>query len=145
MTYAEQLKDPRWQKKRLKIFERDNFTCRSCGSYSKTLNVHHRYYIQNKKAWAYPDNLLITLCEECHKYEQGFLKDVYHDIPRIFLMKHLPSELIVIMQKYVAGHIEFGFSPGFKLSEQKPKTFKEYLNQSLNELRDRNGRLGKNS
>lgn len=27
MTYAEKLKDPRWQKKRLRILERDAFAC----------------------------------------------------------------------------------------------------------------------
>lgn len=26
-TYAEKLKDPRWQKRRLEIFERDDWTC----------------------------------------------------------------------------------------------------------------------
>jgi len=27
LTYSEKLKDPRWQKKRLEILSRDNFTC----------------------------------------------------------------------------------------------------------------------
>lgn len=30
-SYAEKFKDPRWQKKRLKIMERDNWKCCECG------------------------------------------------------------------------------------------------------------------
>jgi 5-methylcytosine-specific restriction endonuclease McrA len=28
--YSEKLRDPRWQKKRLEIFQRDNFICQNC-------------------------------------------------------------------------------------------------------------------
>lgn len=68
-SYAEKLKDPRWQRKRLEIMKRDNFTCQDCRSETKTLNVHHRLYIPGIEPWNYPDYLLITLCEECHKKE----------------------------------------------------------------------------
>jgi Mg2+ and Co2+ transporter CorA len=67
MTYAEKLKDPRWQKKRLEIMSRDKFTCRSCGDSSKTLNVHHCYYTKGAMPWDYPDSALVTYCERCHK------------------------------------------------------------------------------
>lgn len=67
MTYAEKLKDPRWQKKRLKIMERDNFTCQFCQSETKTLNVHHLLYHPNADPWEYEDDELLTLCELCHK------------------------------------------------------------------------------
>lgn len=33
----------------------------------KGLNVHHKYYIQDRKPWEYPDEALITLCESCHQ------------------------------------------------------------------------------
>ena len=69
MTYAEQLKSPKWQKKRLEILERDGFICTNCGEDDKQLHVHHRYYGKNKKVWEYDDDTLTTLCEECHKYE----------------------------------------------------------------------------
>src|SRR5579863_2580409 len=65
--YSEKLKDPRWQKKRLLIFERDNFTCQDCGSTKKPLNVHHLRYVAGKNPWEYNDDDLETLCEECHK------------------------------------------------------------------------------
>ena len=66
-NYSELLKDPRWQKKRLKILERDKFQCRSCMADDKTLHVHHIEYKDGKKPWEYPDADLITLCEKCHE------------------------------------------------------------------------------
>lgn len=74
-TYSEQFKDPRWQKKRPKILERDNFTCQECGSKKHTLHIHHKYYENNKKVWEYLDTALITLCENCHKLEQSIKKE----------------------------------------------------------------------
>lgn len=71
--YYTLLKDPRWQKKRLKIMERDKFTCLTCGEEATTLNVHHGYYIKDKQPWEYPDNSLHTLCESCHLYERDVL------------------------------------------------------------------------
>lgn len=69
MTYAEMLKDPRWQKKRLEILERDEWACQMCHSGDKTLHVHHNYYDYSLLPWEYPEESLITLCEECHKDE----------------------------------------------------------------------------
>lgn len=65
-TYAELLKDPRWQKKRLEIMQRDNFTCQLCGSKEKTLNVHHMYYDRIFEPWNYSDDAYLTVCEDCH-------------------------------------------------------------------------------
>lgn len=70
MAYADLLKDPRWQKKRLEVMERDKFTCRSCGDTKSTLNVHHAYYEKGKMPWEYPDESLVTWCEECHDRRQ---------------------------------------------------------------------------
>ena len=66
-NYSELLKDPRWQKKRLEIFNRDKFRCRTCSSDVKTLNVHHLIYLRNTEPWDYPNELLFTVCEGCHK------------------------------------------------------------------------------
>lgn len=33
------------------------------------LNIHHKYYIENRKAWEYNDDALVTLCENCHREE----------------------------------------------------------------------------
>jgi predicted RNA-binding Zn-ribbon protein involved in translation (DUF1610 family) len=67
MTYAEKLKDPRWQKKRLEILERDQWTCRNCFDKTTTLHVHHLTYAKKAEPWDYPEDYLLTLCEKCHK------------------------------------------------------------------------------
>ncbi len=69
MNYGDKLKDPRWQKKRLLIFERDEWTCQSCGAKNMTLNVHHLKYFPGKEPWEYEDVYLITYCEKCHETE----------------------------------------------------------------------------
>ena len=66
MTYQDQIKSPKWQKKRLEILERDDFTCQSCGMNDVQLHVHHLAYHKDKMIWEYPDELLTTQCENCH-------------------------------------------------------------------------------
>jgi hypothetical protein len=66
-TYAQKLKDPRWQKVRLQVMERDEFACSCCGDSENTLFVHHGYYAANTEPWEYPLSSLHTLCESCHK------------------------------------------------------------------------------
>lgn len=68
MTYSEKLKDPRWQKKRLEILERDEWTCQGCSATDKTLHIHHIRYDKRCNPWNYPDEMLMTLCEECHEW-----------------------------------------------------------------------------
>ena len=70
-TYYDQLKDPRWQKKRLEILERDDFTCRHCGSTDKTLHVHHSFYRKGAAPWEYHESTLKALCGECHEWAEG--------------------------------------------------------------------------
>jgi 5-methylcytosine-specific restriction endonuclease McrA len=69
MEYSEKLKDPRWQRRKNGILDRDNYTCQICDSVNKQLQVHHKYYIHGKEPWDYPDEILITLCVECHEKE----------------------------------------------------------------------------
>ncbi len=64
--YFEKLKDPRWQRKKSWIMERDDFTCRHCGEKDKTLVVHHGYYEFKKEPWEYENGSLLTLCGACH-------------------------------------------------------------------------------
>jgi hypothetical protein len=67
--YASERKNPRWQRKRLEIMQRDGFACSNCRNSESTLNVHHRYYVQGRPCWAYPDFALATLCDGCHAIE----------------------------------------------------------------------------
>ncbi len=69
MTYAEQLKDVRWQQKKSEILTRDKFLCQCCKEPNKTVHVHHVDYISGTMAWEYPNDMLITLCEDCHASE----------------------------------------------------------------------------
>ena len=65
--FFDQYKDPRWQKKRLEIMQRDEFMCVSCQDNGSTLNVHHAVpYRKDTKPWEYEEHELITLCEDCH-------------------------------------------------------------------------------
>ena len=66
MTYKEKLRDPRWQQKRLRVMERDGWTCKVCGDKSTTLNVHHKRYQKGAEPWEYGDEKLMTICEACH-------------------------------------------------------------------------------
>jgi hypothetical protein len=65
-TYQEQLKDPRWQKKRLQVLERDNWTCTACKATDKTLHIDHLCYVPDESPWETPLAHLQTLCETCH-------------------------------------------------------------------------------
>jgi hypothetical protein len=79
-NYTELLKDPRWQKMRLEIFTRDNWECQICHSKESTLNIHHTYYKKwGTPPWDYPDESLITLCEQCHEIEGQELSELTHD------------------------------------------------------------------
>jgi hypothetical protein len=73
MTYSEKLRDPRWQKKRLQVMERDDFSCACCQSRTRTLNVHHTYYRKGAMPWDYPSGDLVTMCEDCHEELEGRL------------------------------------------------------------------------
>lgn len=67
--YSSQLKTPMWQELRKKILKRDNYSCKKCNKSDCVLHVHHKYYVNNHKAWEYPMSALVTLCEECHTKE----------------------------------------------------------------------------
>jgi len=96
--FFEQYKDPRWQKKRLKIMERDEFMCQCCYDTENTLNVHHKYYIHNKKPWEYPDKLLITLCADCHQSEEES-KYIINDFVKILLSDgYCNTELVFLLE-----------------------------------------------
>lgn len=66
MTYAEKLKDPRWQKKRLCVMQRAQFKCEACSRANETLHIHHLIYPKGKEPWDVEDRWLECLCESCH-------------------------------------------------------------------------------
>lgn len=112
------LSDPRWQKKRLEVMQRDNFTCQHCGCVDKTLHVHHKYYRDGNDPWDYPLNTFITLCDKCHNEEHdnkeipylmfelnklGFTHKMIEDVLRGIILKliHLDCPISDIQQYFI--------------------------------------------
>jgi 5-methylcytosine-specific restriction endonuclease McrA len=80
-TYSEKLRHPSWQKKRLEILSRDNWTCVNCSNQDQMLHVHHIFYdSQYQNPWDYPDYCLIVLCAECHASEHDAKKQALLDL-----------------------------------------------------------------
>jgi len=68
MTFQEMIEHPEWQKKRLRIMNREHFTCQACGANQIQLHVHHlRYPIRGGFLWDVPDEQLECLCKICHQ------------------------------------------------------------------------------
>lgn len=82
-SYWEKLKDPKWQKKRLEILNRDNWTCEICEATDETLHVHHGYYESGLDPWEYDDGTLHTLCESCHEQTEELLRDCRLEIAKM--------------------------------------------------------------
>lgn len=95
MTYKEQLAHPLWQKKRLEIFERDNFTCCICSDTDTQLQVHHKTYITGKKAWEYDNDNLQTLCKDCHLVAEDIKKD--EEIPTVAIKRYRPKTKNIVV------------------------------------------------
>lgn len=77
-AYAELLRDPRWQKKRLEVLDKAGWACDICYEDEMELQVHHKRYRWNAKPWEYDSNELRCLCKKCHEEETAawkFLKD----------------------------------------------------------------------
>jgi hypothetical protein len=90
-TYSDKLKDPRWQKKRLEILDRDGFSCCSCGDKESTLHIHHKRYLKGKEPWEYENDLLVTLCEDCHKRWDILRSEIIEIIDSLFCMEDLTA------------------------------------------------------
>lgn len=101
MTYPEKLRDPRWQKKRLEILQRDGWKCVICHAADKELQVHHAVY-RRLDPWAYPDYCYQSLCRDCHQ-TRGELTDKAVDAFRL-AMKDIPTERLAQAAQRMMGH-----------------------------------------
>jgi hypothetical protein len=70
MEYSEKLKNPKWQRKRLEILNRDNFKCCLCDGEEVELHVHHLKY--TNEPHNAPNKDLETLCKYCHNLKKFF-------------------------------------------------------------------------
>ena len=87
-TYRTKLQDPKWQKKRLEIMQRDDWKCMHCNDKTTMLSVHHKTYFDDREPWEYDDNLLVTLCQPCHdwihKMEHYYMCQIDEFVPFMF-------------------------------------------------------------
>lgn len=105
MTYKEKLLDPRWQKKRLEILNRDKFTCQKCGDDKRTLHVHHRRYFPKIEPWDIPNNCLVTLCDICHEGE-CCINDVIADLGEVLKESFFESDIVKIFNGFYRLEIQ---------------------------------------
>ena len=103
-SYSDKLRDPRWQKKRLEILERDEWMCWNCGDTENTLVVHHKWYAKGCEPWDYEDDAFITLCDDCHAEEKEVRarneSDLLH-MTRRYLSTANITEVIIAIKNLV--------------------------------------------
>jgi len=58
---------------RIVVFERDNYTCRTCGKRGGELNAHHIIHLAVDITKAVDVDNGLTLCVDCHKLEHPHL------------------------------------------------------------------------
>lgn len=88
------LKLPQWRSYSDRIKKRDNNTCQDCGT-TENLQVHHiRYIYDGRQPWQYPEEYVITLCDNCHfNWHQG-LKSLNGTINEMLLSGIFPNEIL---------------------------------------------------
>jgi hypothetical protein len=128
-TYAEKLRDPRWQKKRLEIMERDGFQCRECGDKEAELHVHHGYYGKGRQPWEYPDEALITLCADCHDDYEHWREKLLAN----FMWLNLDQQVQVARAAWKWQDYEHMFAEA-EASDFPPPTFSEVAKGLLADL-----------
>lgn len=120
MSYSEKLKSPKWQKKRLEILNRDNFTCTCCGDKKTELHGHHLKY--TKEPYDAPNEDLETLCKNCHLIKTIWSKSGVST----FILHGKKSIDKIIVYKLSDGSVFFiDFS-----EEIKPTDFRGFINKS---------------
>ena len=100
MTYAEQLKDPRWREKRIEILRRDGFRCISCNISKVRLNVHHGIYFKDKMAWEYDGIYVHTLCDPCHERTHSFIDSIEKNIGKLNPILLWDIEFVLIAMNF---------------------------------------------
>lgn len=136
--YAEKLKDPRWQKMRLKIMERDDFACQYCGENENTLHVHHVEYRRGADPWDYREYQLLTVCEHCHKWEHDYRTEIEEKLLSVLKIAGISATDIDGFACDLAGHVGKGgagnkakaiFSLFEKMVSHNPKRIKTVLQE----------------
>lgn len=112
-TYANKLKNPKWQKKRLEILSRDEFTCQHCQDKEETLHVHHMYYEYGKNPWEYDSASLVTLCSGCHEIESEHIKEISPRLLNILKANLFSYELERLAEAIEGAKCSISYPPLF--------------------------------
>jgi hypothetical protein len=118
IDYRASFKDPRWQKRRLQILERDQWKCQKCGNTEEMLVVHHKWYgnardqesgeFRWRYPWEYEDQDLITLCDSCHQGEHEELSSIEADLVQILKQAGFMSDdMVNLATPFVGVNSEF--------------------------------------
>lgn len=106
-SYSEKLKDSRWQRKRLEIMGRDEFECQKCHCKDHgMLSVHHRHYINGREPWDYPGELLITLCQQCHKEEENNVIKADEVLKSLHFWGYFNTDIVSVLNKMIESKIQ---------------------------------------
>ena len=100
-SYFSKLQSPQWQKVRLKVFERADWMCMSCGETLKPLTVHHGLYRYGDEPWELPEDTLWCLCEDCHLVLQDQLSDLKLELGRTHPLDYerVMTEILEVKRK----------------------------------------------
>jgi hypothetical protein len=101
-TYAEKLLDPRWQKLRLLVLQRDGFKCTLCRDAETELHIHHEEY--SGDPWEAPVEKLKTLCKHCHKIVEA-LKSLNLSSYKIIKKRHHSCYLFYLFSEYESKRV----------------------------------------
>lgn len=129
MTYAEKLKDQRWQKKRLELLEAAEWKCQNdCCRNEKdkpTLHVHHKLYLRKTDPWDYEDWAYQVLCDECHETEQRLMETAHSMLAKI---PYLQTVLVMLEDKPAEDAEKFA-EILFSIATFQPSMFKLFIPQ----------------
>lgn len=136
--YSKKLKDPRWQKKRLEILERDEWTCQRCYDSESTLVVHHRKYLPTTDPWDYPDHLLVTLCEDCHETERANRTECENALLEVLRTLFFAEDIHSLMlgfHKMELLHLPEVVASVYEWALSSPEIQRELIERYLEQLR----------
>ena len=134
MTYAEKLRDPRWQRRRLDVMQNAGFACERCNTDAVTLNVHHIVYRRGADPWDYDDDDLACLCEDCHEREHRAI-----DMLRRLIRKGHPENIVRLVARHIDEESGAAFDPPLyrvvqRLVESVSKGDKALIKRELRSL-----------
>ena len=107
--YSQKLKHPKWQRRRLEILQRDNFTCMFCNDSETELQIHHKKYVNGRQIWEYEDVELITLCKHCHSVVEYLKRNSERTevSSSLKLYRGVDKKSCVIITKSTTGGVAF--------------------------------------